>query len=275
MCLMRCADRAVSAAPRSRHTRSERDSEDVRVLVVDDDRSVAETVRRMMVAEGWVVDVVYDGVSGLEKASTERFDVVVLDIMMPGLNGYEVVRELRRAGVWTPVLMLTAKDGEYDQADAFDFGADDYLTKPFSFVVLIARLRALVRRAAPERPTILTAGSLSLDPAAHVVKRGDTELSLTAREFGVLEFLMRHRGEVVTKTEILNSVWDINFSRRRERRRGVHQLSATADRRPVRLPGDPDHPRGRVPAGRRRRASRTMGEPGDVDRRWRPHQGCR
>lgn len=107
--------------------------------------------------------------------------------------------------------MLTAKDGEYDQADAFDFGADDYLTKPFSFVVLIARMRALVRRAAPERPAVLTAGSLTLDPAAHIVKRGDTELSLTAKEFSVLEFLMRHRGEAVTKVEILNSVWDMNF----------------------------------------------------------------
>ncbi|GAB92477.1 putative two-component response regulator [Gordonia rhizosphera NBRC 16068] len=178
---------------------------------MDDDRNVAETVRRMMVAEGWVVDVTYDGVSGLEKARNNHFDVIILDIMMPGLNGYEVVRELRRGGVWTPVLMLTAKDGEYDQADAFDFGADDYLTKPFSFVVLIARLRALARRGAPERPPVLTAGSLSLDPAAHVAKRGDTVLELTPREFGMLEFLMRHKGEVVTKAEILDSVWDINY----------------------------------------------------------------
>lgn len=187
------------------------DSGTVRVLIVDDDRNVAETVRRMMVAEGWVVDVVNDGVAGLEKATVEHFDVVVLDIMMPGLNGYEVVRGLRRASVWTPVLMLTAKDGEYDQADAFDFGADDYLTKPFSFVVLIARMRALARRGAPERPAILTAGSLSLDPAAHQVRRRDTELTLTPREFSMLEFLMRHKGEVVTKAEILDSVWDVNY----------------------------------------------------------------
>ncbi|MGV9713914.1 response regulator transcription factor [Gordonia sp. NPDC003424] len=183
----------------------------MRILVVDDDRNVAETVRRMLVAESWVVDVVHDGLTGLERATTERFDVVVLDIMMPGLNGYEVVRRMRSVGVWTPVLMLTAKDGEYDQADAFDFGADDYLTKPFSFVVFIARLRALARRGAPERPAVLVAGSLSLDPSAHVVRRGDVELSLTPREFGMLEFLMRHKGEVVTKPEILDSVWDINY----------------------------------------------------------------
>ncbi len=183
----------------------------VRILVVDDDRNVAETVRRMMVAEGWVVDVVHDGALGLEKATSERFDVIVLDIMMPGLNGYEVVRSLRRSQVWTPVLMLTAKDGEYDQADAFDFGADDYLTKPFSFIVLIARMRALARRGAPERPAVLTAGTLSLDPAAHVASRGETELTLTPREFSMLEFLMRHKGEVVTRAEILDSVWDVNY----------------------------------------------------------------
>ena len=183
----------------------------VRVLVVDDDPGVAETVRRMLVEEGWVVDVAHDGRAGFEKASTERFDVVILDIMMPGLNGYEVVRQLRTAGVWTPVLMLTAKDGEYDQADAFDFGADDYLTKPFSFVVLTARLRALVRRGAPARPTVLTAGSLTVDPASHVAMRGEAELTLTPREFGVLEYLTRRKGEVVTKAEILQAVWDVNY----------------------------------------------------------------
>ncbi|MFW0796968.1 response regulator transcription factor [Gordonia sp. CPCC 205515] len=183
----------------------------MRVLVVDDDRGVAETVRRMLLAEAWVVDVVHDGITGLERATTDRFDVVVLDIMMPGLNGYEVVRRMRSVGNWTPVLMLTAKDGEYDQADALDFGADDYLTKPFSFVVFVARLRALARRGAPERPSILHAGSLTLDPSAHVVRRADVEVSLTPREFGMLEFLMRHKGEVVTKAEILDSVWDINY----------------------------------------------------------------
>ncbi|MGC0366340.1 two-component system OmpR family response regulator [Rhodococcus sp. 27YEA15] len=187
------------------------DSRAVRILVVDDEHNVAETVRRMLVAEGWVVDVVHDGVLALEKATTEHFDAVVLDIMMPKLNGYEVVRQLRSVGVWTPVLMLTAKDGEYDQADALDFGADDYLTKPFSFVVLIARLRALVRRGAPERPTVMTAGTLTVDPAAHIAKRGDVELVLTPREFGMLEFMMRRKGEALTKAEILDSVWDIHY----------------------------------------------------------------
>lgn len=183
----------------------------MRILVVEDDRSAGETVRRMLLAEGWVVDVVHDGLTGLERATTESFDVVILDIMMPGLNGYEVVRRMRSVGNWTPVLMLTAKDGEYDQADAFDFGADDYLTKPFSFVVFVARLRALARRGAPERPSVLVAGSLSLDPAAHIARRRDVELSLTPREFGMLEYLMRRKGEVVTKAEILDAVWDINY----------------------------------------------------------------
>ena len=122
----------------------------MRVLVVDDDRRVAETIRRMVVSEGWVCDVLHDGASGLAKATVERYDVVVLDIMMPGLNGYEVVRRLRAERVWTPVMMLTAKDGEHDQADALDFGADDYLTKPFSFVVFVARLRALALTRAPD-----------------------------------------------------------------------------------------------------------------------------
>ncbi|MFT3663371.1 MAG: response regulator transcription factor [Gordonia sp. (in: high G+C Gram-positive bacteria)] len=183
----------------------------MRILLVDDDRNVAETVRRMMLAEGWVIDVVHDGAAGLEKALSERFDVIVLDIMMPGRNGYEVVRDLRSSGIWTPVLMLTAKDGEYDQADAFDIGADDYLTKPFSFVVLTARLRALVRRNAPERPAILTAGDLLLDPAAHTVHRGDHRLNLTPREFALLHHLMRNKGTAVSKTAIVDSVWDVHY----------------------------------------------------------------
>src|SRR4051794_37671789 len=131
--------------------------------------------------------------------------------MLPGLNGYDVCRRMRAAGVWTPVLMLTAKDGEYDQADALDLGADDYLTKPFSFLVLVARLRALVRRGAPARPTVLAARGLTLDPAGRTVHRGGQELSLTPREFGLLHFLMRHRGDVVSKTDILESVWDAHY----------------------------------------------------------------
>jgi len=183
----------------------------VRVLLVDDEVPLAEMVRRGLAAEGHAVDVVHDGVRGLEVASTGRHDVIVLDIMLPGLSGYRVLQRLREAQIWTPVLMLTAKDGEYDEADAFDLGADDYLVKPFSFVVLLARLRALLRRAGDSRPAVLTVGTLSLDPARHRVRRGDTEITLTPREFGVLEHLMRYAGEVVTKTDILRAVWDAHF----------------------------------------------------------------
>jgi two-component system OmpR family response regulator len=184
----------------------------VRVLVVEDEVRLAETLRRGLVVNGFAVDVVHDGTSGLWAATEVAYDVVVLDIMLPGLNGYRVCEQLRAAGVWTPVLMLTAKDGEYDQADAFDLGADDYLTKPFSFVVLTARLRALVRRGGPARPTVLVSGDLVVDPGRRRVERAGTEVRLTAREFSVLEFLIRNRGDVVSKTDILNNVWDSAFS---------------------------------------------------------------
>jgi DNA-binding response OmpR family regulator len=183
----------------------------MRVLMVEDEVRLADTVRRGLAAEGFNVEVVHDGVEGLWRARETSYDVIVLDIMLPRLNGYKVCEQLRAAGVWTPVLMLTAKDGEYDQADAFDLGADDYLTKPFSFIILVARLRALIRRGAPERPTVLSAGDLSLDPARRRVERGGQELTLTPREFGLLEFLMRHRGDVVSKTEILEGVWDAHY----------------------------------------------------------------
>jgi len=183
----------------------------MRVLMVEDEVRLADTVRRGLAAEGFNVDVAHDGVEGLWRAKEYPYDVIVLDIMLPGLNGYKVCEQLRAAGVWTPVLMLTAKDGEYDQTDAFDLGADDYLTKPFSFIVLVARLRALIRRGAPERPTVLSAGDLSLDPARRRVERAGQELTLTPREFGLLEFLLRHRGDVVSKTAILEGVWDAHY----------------------------------------------------------------
>jgi two-component system OmpR family response regulator len=183
----------------------------MRVLVVEDEVRLVETVRRALTAEGFNVDVAHDGAEGLWAASENAYDAVVLDIMLPKLSGYRVCEQLREAGIWTPVLMLTAKDGEYDQADAFDLGADDYLTKPFSFVVLIARLRALIRRGAPERPAVLVAGDLHLDPARRRVYRGEQEIALTPREFGLLDFLLRHRGDVVTKTEILQNVWDAHY----------------------------------------------------------------
>jgi two-component system OmpR family response regulator len=183
----------------------------MRVLVVEDEPRLAETVRRGLVAEGASVDVIHDGREGLWAARERQYEVIVLDIMLPGMSGYRIVEALREAKVWTPILMLTAKDGEYDQADAFDLGADDFLTKPFSFVVLLARLRALVRRGAPERPAVLTAGDLTLDPARRRVRRGETSIELTPREFSLLEYLMRHRGDVVSKTEILRDVWDPHY----------------------------------------------------------------
>jgi len=183
----------------------------MRVLLVEDEPRLAEMVRVGLVSEGFVVEVGADGADGLWRGTAGEFDVIVLDIMLPKLNGYDVLRTLRERDVWTPVLMLTAKDGEYDQADAFDLGADDYLTKPFSFVVLTARLRALQRRGAPERPTVLTAGDLSLDPARRRAARGDTALTLTPREYGVLEFLLRNKGTVLSKAQILAAVWDAHY----------------------------------------------------------------
>jgi two-component system, OmpR family, response regulator len=172
---------------------------------------LSATLSRGLKAEGFVVVAVATGVEGLHEAIENSFDVVVLDIMLPGYSGYEVLRRMRARDVWTPVLMLTAKDGEYDETDALDLGADDYLTKPFSFRVLVARLRALVRRGAPERPVVLTAGSLSLDPTRHTVHRGSTPITLTPREYGLLEFLMRNKDMLVTKAEILRNVWDAHY----------------------------------------------------------------
>ena len=183
----------------------------MRVLLVEDEKALAETVRRGLSNEGFVVDVAHDGVTGQWMATENPYDVIVLDIMLPGRNGYEVLRNLRGLKVWTPAMMLTAKDGEYDQTDAFDLGADDYLTKPFSFVVLVARLRALVRRGAPARPVDLAVGSLLLDPNRRTVSRNGHPISLTAKEFSVLQFLMRHPEVVLSKAEILDNVWDQAF----------------------------------------------------------------
>jgi DNA-binding response OmpR family regulator len=180
----------------------------LKVLLVEDEHRLAGIVKEGLVDEGFVVDVVSDGITGLWAAAENPYDVIVLDIMLPGLNGYDVLKHLRIRKVWTPVLMLTAKDGEYDQTDAFDLGADDYLTKPFNFMILVARLRALVRRGAPERPVLITVGSLVLDPARRAVARGGVPISLTAREYGLLLYLMRNAGDVVSKAQILDNVWD-------------------------------------------------------------------
>ena len=180
----------------------------MRVLVVEDEVRLAHALRRGLVAEGFTVDVAHDGEAGLEEALHGDYDAVVLDVMLPRLSGYRVCQELRAAGQWVPVLMLSAKDGEHDQADGLDLGADDYLTKPFSFVVLVARLRALLRRGAPERPSVLQAGDLSLDPSTRTVHRGAEEVALTPREYSLLEYLMRRRGQVVSKAQLLAHVWD-------------------------------------------------------------------
>ncbi|MFF4273415.1 response regulator transcription factor [Streptomyces sp. NPDC001536] len=183
----------------------------MRILVVEDDQRLAELLRRGLVAEGYAVDVAYEGPHGLEMALDNDYDALVLDVMLPGLNGYRLCARLREAGVWNPVLMLTAKDGEYDQAEGLDIGADDYVTKPFSFVALAARLRALIRRGRPQRPAVMRIGDLEIDPATRRCRRSDTELALTAREFAVLEYLARHDGGTVTKSEVLEHVWDDRF----------------------------------------------------------------
>ena len=180
----------------------------MRVLVVEDERRLAAAVRRGLSAEGFAVDIAYDGEDGLHCAREGGYDAVVLDLMLPKVSGYRVCQQLRAEKNWVPILILSAKDGEYDQADGLDLGADDYLTKPFSYVVLAARLRALLRRGAVPRPAQLQAGDLSLDPASRRVRRGETEIVLTAREFAMLEYLIRRAGQVVSKSQLLEHVWD-------------------------------------------------------------------
>lgn len=180
----------------------------MRLLLVDDESRLTTALRKGLTADGFVVDVAADGVEGLEQAGREAYDAVVLDVMLPRLSGYEVVRRLRAAGNWVPVIMLSAKDGEHDQADALDDGADDYLTKPFSYVVLLARLRALLRRGAVARPAVLRVGEVRLDPASREVDVAGAPVELTTREFALLEYLARHAGRVLTKTELLDHVWD-------------------------------------------------------------------
>jgi two-component system, OmpR family, response regulator len=183
----------------------------MKILIVDDERNLAFALKQGLQAEGASVDIAFSGTDGLWMARESPYDALVLDIMLPGINGFQVCDRLRRDGNWTPILMLTAKDGELDEAEALDAGADDYLTKPFSYVVLQARLRALLRRGVKERPSMLTTGDLTLDPAARRCRRGSTELSLTAREFSILEYLMRHPDEVVSKRDLLDHVWDYDF----------------------------------------------------------------
>jgi two-component system OmpR family response regulator len=186
----------------------------MRILVVEDEPKMASLVARALREDGHAADVASRGEDALWMAQATRYDAIALDIMLPGLDGFEVLRRLRSAEVWTPVLMLTARDAVGDRVGGLDAGADDYLTKPFSFAELLARLRAIARRGPVERPVVLQLGDLRLDPAAHRVWRGETELHLTAREFALLELLMRRPGETLTRLQILEGGWDMAFESR-------------------------------------------------------------
>lgn len=183
----------------------------MRLLVVEDEQRLAAGLRKGLEAEGFAVDVVHNGTDGIWMARETPFDAIILDVMLPGANGYQVCRTLRGEGNWTPILMLTAKDGVWDEVEGLDTGADDYLTKPFSYAVLVARLRALRRRGAQPRPTVIEAGDLRLDPATRRVRLLDKQIELTRREFAVLEYLLRHADEVLSKRNILDHVWDFDF----------------------------------------------------------------
>ncbi|MGZ4480432.1 MAG: response regulator transcription factor [Nocardioidaceae bacterium] len=180
----------------------------MRLLLVEDEDRMARALRRGLTADGFVVEVAADGATGLELARHGDFDLVLLDVMLPGLSGYDVVRTLRTEENWVPVLMVSAKGGPHDQADGLDLGADDYLTKPFSYVVLLAHIRALLRRPRDSRPAVLASGDVRLDPATRAVTVGDAPVALTPRELSLLEYLLRHPDRVMTKTEILDHVWD-------------------------------------------------------------------
>jgi DNA-binding response OmpR family regulator len=181
-------------------------------LVVEDDKRLAATLRRGLEAEGFAVDHALDGEVGLWLATENPYDAIVLDIMLPKVNGFQVCSRLRDAGNWTPILMLTAKSGDLDEAEALDTGADDYLTKPFSFVVLVAHVRSLLRRGAAVRPVMITAGDLVVDPAARVCTRAGQPIGLTAKEFSIVEFMARRLGEVVSKAELLDHSWDFAYA---------------------------------------------------------------
>jgi two-component system OmpR family response regulator len=186
----------------------------MRILVVDDDVRMAGAIRRGLRYEGLVVDVAADGEEALRVVARTEYDVVVLDVLMPGLGGFETCRRLRDDGRWMPVLMLTARDSVEDRVRGLDGGADDYLTKPFSLAELTARLRALVRRGPIERPSVVEVGDLRLDPATREVLRGDREIELSAKEFAVLETFMRRPGQVLSHTQLLEAAWDLGYEQR-------------------------------------------------------------
>jgi two-component system, OmpR family, response regulator len=186
----------------------------MRALIVEDEAKMAALLRRGLVEEGYAADVAGSGEDALWMARATPYDAIVLDVMLPGVDGFAVCRKLRESGVWTPVLMLTARDRIQDRVAGLDTGADDYLTKPFSFAELLARLRALTRRDPLERPTVLEVGSLRLDPAARQVWRGDVEIELSAKEFALLETFMRRPGQVLTRLDLLEHAWDYAYENR-------------------------------------------------------------
>lgn len=183
----------------------------MKLLLIEDDKKIATAVKRGLEADGFTVEVAFDGVDGLWMATEASYDVLIVDLMLPGKNGFVICKELRDRQIWTPILVLTAKDGDLDEAEALDTGADDYLTKPFSYPVLVAHLRALLRRTTGQNPVPISLGDLRIDPGARKAWRGDVEIELTARQFEVLEFLMRRAGQVMSKKEILDGVWQSEF----------------------------------------------------------------
>jgi two-component system OmpR family response regulator len=197
-----------------RASRPARDNEHVRVLIVEDERKLAELVARGLREEGHAADIAGRGEDVVWMAEAAPFDVIVLDVMLPGLDGFGVCRRLREREIWTPVLMLTARDAVEDRVAGLDAGADDYLAKPFAFDELLARLRALTRRAPNERPTMLVVGELRLDPAARRVWRADVELELSGKEFTLLELFLRNAGTVLSRDQLLDGAWDMSFERR-------------------------------------------------------------
>ena len=183
----------------------------MRVLVVEDHQEMARLIEQHLREEGFSVEVASTGEDAVSFATEYELDAVVLDVLLPGIDGFETCRRIREAGAWAPILMLTARDAVEDRVRGLDVGADDYLTKPFSFAELLARLRALIRRGAPERPATLWVGDLSLDPSTHEVHRRGRPIELTAKEFALLEYLMRHPGEALTRTQLREHVWDFAY----------------------------------------------------------------
>jgi two-component system OmpR family response regulator len=186
----------------------------MRVLIVEDEPKLAAAIRRGLQSEGIIVDVATSGEDALWMAAASEFDVIALDVMLPGIDGFDACRRLREGGVWTPIIMLTARDAVEDRVQGLDQGADDYLTKPFSLAELLARFRALARRRPPERPAVLQAGNLRLDPATREVWRGDEEIALSTKEFALLEAFMRRPGDVLSKDQLLEFAWDYDYENR-------------------------------------------------------------